>query len=234
LEIQVDITQSNLLQSLKEVQKFLDEHGPRLGVVNQTGARKKLDDAVVEITQIAAVQAGAGMAARSATRTLLGLTASLVNHHMKPIARIAAAELPPVPELAPLSLPKENQTGERLVALARGMAAEAAKYESTFVHAGLPLDFIKQLDAAADALAAAVGYRKQRLGERGGATEMLDVQLKAARKVVKVLDAFVKTAGKDDVSLLASWKIVKRLRQPSTKAPAATAIPAAPASGGAA
>ena len=155
---------------------------------------------------------------------------------MAPIAHIAGAELPPTPELAPLAMPKTRQNGERLIGQARGMAAEAAKYESTFVQAGLAPDFIQQLLAAADALAAAIGDHKLRKGDRGGATEALAKQLSAGRKVVKVLNDFVQKTGQDDIALLGAWRIVKRLRQASAvkEVAASEAAPAAATTGGAA
>jgi hypothetical protein len=113
------------------------------------------------------------------------------------------------------------QTGERLAAKARGMATEAEKYEGAFVTAGLPGDFIKQLRDAADALTSLISQRKQSAAERGAATKLLRAELREAKKVVLVLDGFVKTAAKDNPKLLVTWKILKRLRRQTVTPPEA-------------
>jgi hypothetical protein len=98
--------------------------------------RKRFDEYVEELTRLADTQTAADLAAMSATRRVYGLTQALINHHMTHVARIAAVELPPGPELATLAMPKSTITGERLASKARGMATQAAKCESTFIAAG--------------------------------------------------------------------------------------------------
>lgn len=228
----MQIRQGNILQSLKSIQRFLDDHSAELAGIAETGARRKLDDLVTKLSGTAVVQSGSRLAARSATRKLRVLTQALLDHHMAPIARIAKAELPPTPALAPLGMPKARETNERLVALARAMAGEAAKFRDTFIHAGLPEDFIEQLRAAADALAVFLGERKQYEADRGAATKTIITTLAEARKVVDVLDSFVKTRAQHDASLRAAWKIVKRLpRTAVITKPAATTTPALTAGG---
>jgi hypothetical protein len=233
---QMDIKQGNLLESLKEIQKFLDEHQAELPGVSDTGMRKQLDKAIADLKQLAATQTANDLAAKSVTRKLGMLSETLIEHRMAAVARIAAVALPPGPEIAPLSKPKANQTRERLVALARGMAREAKKFESTFVEAGLPLDFIAQLDASADQLAELLSERKQRTADRGAATKLLDTQIQEARRVVRVLDSFVKTAARDNEMLLVTWKILKRPSRSSfgTAAPTPTPTPTPTLSAGAA
>ena len=209
----MDLKQSNRLQWLKEVQKFLDERAAELPGLSTTGMRKKFDDAVEEVSKLAATQTSADLRAMSTTRRLHSLTAALIEHHMTHVARIAKVALPPGPELVPLGLPKRAVTGERLAARARGMATEAQKYESTFVAAGLPSDFIQQLRDSADALTGLISQRKQSIAERGAATKLLGTEIREACRVVRVLDGFVKTTGKDNPKLLVTWNIVKKQKQ---------------------
>jgi hypothetical protein len=213
--------QSNTLEWLKEIQKFLDERAAELPGLSATGMRKKFDDTVEEVAKLAATQTSADLRAMSTTQRIRGLTTALIDHHMTHVARVAKVALPPGPELVPLGVPKRAVTGERLAARARGMATEAQKYESTFVQAGLPSDFIQQLRDAADALTGLIGQRKQSAAERGAATKLLTTEIKEAKKVVQVLDAFVKTTGKNNAKVLVTWKIVrKRRQQASTPTPA--------------
>ena len=87
-------TQGSTLQSLRNVQAFLDANADKLAGVVKTGARKQLDDAVAELSSHASEQEGSNLASQSATRRQRSLRAALIRDHMEPIARIARAELP--------------------------------------------------------------------------------------------------------------------------------------------
>lgn len=227
--------QSDLLLSLKEIQSFLDEHSAKLPGINRSGTRKKLDAAVVELAEAAVIQSGSALAAKSATSKQNILVQQLRDEHMWPIARLAAIELAPLPEISPLAMPKGTQTGERLVADARGMADEAEKFEPTLIEAGLPGDFLEEIRGAADALADWLVMRKQHRAKGGGATEVMTRQVAQARKIIRGLDVCVRKEGKEDTALLGAWKVVKRLRQPGGAAHAASVASApalTPATGG--
>lgn len=209
----MELTQARKLQSLKEIQRFLDDHASALGGLASTGMRRRLDQSIISLARMATAQTSNALASQSATQKVRLLTGELLTYHMAPISRIAGIALPHLPELGPLGMPPARETGERLVAVARGMAAEAAKYQTTLVQAGLPDDFIGRLTEATEALAVAIADRKQRQAHRGAATRLLARGLVEARKVVNVLDAFVKAAARGDDTMLATWKIVKRQRK---------------------
>jgi hypothetical protein len=80
---------------------------------------------------------------------------------MAPIARIAAADIPNLPELSPLRMPRGKPTAEKLASFAYGMGAAAAPFADTFTKAGLGADFVAQLSAAADAVVGVVATRRQ-------------------------------------------------------------------------
>jgi type VI protein secretion system component VasF len=60
--------------------------------------------------------------------------------------------------------------------------------------------------------------RMQSRGLRGGATSGLRQRLSAGRRIVHVLDAFVKSALKDNGPLLANWNVVKRVQRTTGRA----------------
>src|SRR5262249_21146094 len=146
-------------------------------------------------------------ASKGATRKKQDLRTALLRDHMSKIARIAAADLPRVPELEPLRMPRGQPTVAKLAALAEGMAKTAALHADVFMAAGLPADFIAQLTAATDAMTGAVTQRISSRSLVGGATVGLKDRLSAGRKIVHVLDAFVRSALKDDPVLLRSWNM---------------------------
>jgi hypothetical protein len=217
-------SQGSVLESLQAVQTFLTDNADKLGAVVKTGARQKLDDAIVELTTHAEEQQGSHLAAQGNTQEKRSLQLVLRRDHMAPIARIARADLPPTPAVEPLKMPKGRPTAARLAALADGMANAATPFADTFISAGLPTDFIAQLRAATTAMVASVAERNQNRGKRGGATTGLKQKLGRARRIVHVLDAFIQTALKDDQALLSSWNIVKRVRR-NTNRPATPATP---------
>jgi hypothetical protein len=231
--VPVQTLQGSTLQSLVAVQNFLDAHQDTLGSAQISGSRKKLDDLVAQLTNHAAVQQGSTFAVLGATQTHRSLRAALVRDHMRPIARIAKAELPSTPAVEPLKMPRGQLSVRRLAAVAQGMAQAAAPFTDVFTGAGMPADFIAQLTAASDAVVASVGARMQTKGTLGGATQGLKTMLSRGRRIVHVLDAFVTTALQDDPVTLASWNIVKRVQltaRPGTVAPATPASTPTPAS----
>jgi hypothetical protein len=219
------------------VKAFLETNAAKLAGVVQTGARRKLDDAIAELASHVTIQSGSFLDAKGSTQRHVALRAALLRDHMAPIAKIAAADLPNTPAVKPLRMPKGRPTAEKLSAAAYGMGEAAAKFADTFTGAGLPADFVNRLTGAADAMIAALGDRTQSRGQRSGATKGLQATLSRGRKTVAVLDAMVKSALHSDPSLLAEWNAVKRVRVvPSRPAPDAQPTPAAAAAptGGAA
>jgi hypothetical protein len=217
--------QGTMSESLRSVESFLDAHADKLGDVVKTGARQKLTDVIAALDVHASEQTGGALASQGATRKKQSVRQALLRDHMAKIARIAAADLPNVPELEPLRMPRGNPTVEKLAALAAGMAKTAAPYADVFIAAGLPTDFITQLTAATDAMTGANSERTSNRGRRSGATVGLKERLSAARKIVHVLDAFVKSALKNDPPLLRNWNLVKRVPRPTGRAASATVSP---------
>lgn len=204
--------QGSTLQSLRTVQLFLDSNADRLSAVNTTGARRQLDALIVALDGHVATQAGSHLIAMGLTQKQYALREALLRDHMAMIARIAAATLSPTEELIKLRMPIGRPTVERLAAAAHGMAQAAEPFAAAFVSDGMPVNFMEQLTGAADALVSSMTDRTNSRGSRRGATKGLETTLSRGRKIVHVLDAFVKSALRDEPSLLANWNVVKRVR----------------------
>lgn len=219
----MQITQGHMLLSLRAVQDFLDANSATLSAVVQTSTRQKLDDAVTELSGHASDQSGNTLSAQGSTKKHRALRTVLIRDYMAPIARIAQIELPFTPEIEPLRMPKARANVEQLVAAARGMATAAAPHAQTFIAAGLPVDFIVQLNAVSAAMLGSRREREQSIGRVSGATSSLRTKLVSARQVVHALDALVRVALKDDSTLLATWNQVKRVQKTRGRAVAITA-----------
>ena len=218
-------TQGNMLVSLHAVETFLDDNAAALvGVIN-TGARQKLKAAIADLSVYASDQTGGALISQSSTQGKQSLRLALVRDHMAQIARIAQAELPHMPQVAPLRLPRGRPTIPKLVSAAEGMAKAAAPYAGVFIGNGLPIDFIEQLNAAAGTLLASVSDHTNIQGKRKTATKGVKAKLTVGRRIVHILDTYVKSALKDDPNLLAGWNTVKRVQRTGTRA-SATVTPA--------
>lgn len=224
--------QGNMLQSLRSVQAFLEENAAKLTSVVNSGARQRLDDAIAELATHVSDQSGSHLASQGATQKQRVLRAALLRDHMGPVSRIARADLPQTPEIEPLRMPRGRPTVERLAAAAYGMAKAAMAHAPVFIAAGLPADFVAQLEAAADALVLSLNERSQSQGKRSGATKGLATRLAAGRRIVNVLDAFVQSALKNDPTLLANWNKVQRVQRvavrpasPTVSAPTSSPAP---------
>ena len=94
-----------MLESLRSVEHFLDENGDKLTAVVNTGARQRLTAAITDLSTHVSEQTGSNLAAQGATQKKEALRQSLIRDHMSKIARIAAADIPNLPELSPLRMP---------------------------------------------------------------------------------------------------------------------------------
>jgi hypothetical protein len=200
------------LESVRGARDFLDANAARLPGIADGFQRQKLDGIIVELEGFVGAQAGNALKATGATRKHATMRRELLRDHMAPIAKIAAAE-PQIPELEALTMPAGNMSIERLRQAAIGMAKAAEQYADVFIKSSLPADFINELLAAADAMVAPVGARKQSRASRAGATKGLTAALSAARKTVHALDALIKRALKDDTALVAAWRTASRVEK---------------------
>ena len=205
--------QGTRLESLRAVQAFLIEHADRLPDVADSGARRKFDGILAELSRHVADQSGSALAAQGATRKLHALRRALIRDHMLPISTIASAEFTVAPEVEPFRVPRGNPAVHKLAAAAHGMAKAAAPHAALFISSGRRSDFIARLTDAADAVVESANDRSQRSGKRIGATKGLKTKLASARRMVRVLDAFISSAAHDDPVLLANWRTVRRVRR---------------------
>jgi hypothetical protein len=218
-----------MLTALESTRRFLDDNQAALVGVVSPATRQKLDDTIGELASTATAQdqftrdLKGSFAVQAACRT------ALIRDHMAPIAKIATLELSHVPELVKLSLPRKRVTIQQLGALADGMAEAARPYAQIFVDAGRRTDFIDRLKQAADQMRAAAYDGAQGRVRIKGTTTGLTQKLSRARKVVHMLDAFVKEAVSSDKSILDSWNIAKRVRLSTSSAHTTTPGASTPA-----
>jgi hypothetical protein len=156
-------------------------------------------------------QASNTLNAKSQTAAQAVLRRDLVNHHMRPVATIAAAHLRDVPGFKARQVPKFGVKAAVLVQDATAMAEAARAYQQVFVGNGRPENFADALVAAAAAVRASIDARAKCITNRAGARDGLKATATRAHLVLRFLDAQVQSALVDDPKTLAAWKSVKRI-----------------------
>ena len=183
----MDGIQATQLQSLRAAQQFLDAHGPSIGTINSSGARRRMDELVTQVEQCLTTQEAALIAGRGETRRYQQLRQALLTLHMAPIEAIAHRELASTPEVSAVSIPRGNPSVTRLAAAARGMAQLATSHAPIFIEAGLPTDFIARLLTATDAMQASFDARSRWKSERRIATASVARHLRGGRQQLHIL-----------------------------------------------
>jgi hypothetical protein len=191
------------------VQRFLDVNVPVLAAVNGAGARKTLDAAVGALSTQANTQEATKQKGQGETKKQRALRVAL-EKQMRAIDHIGRSVLTGVPELATLRMPAANVSTQVLLEKAAAMAQTAAAHVSIFTDAGLPADFLTQLQAACDAIPASQGDRDEAGNSRVAATAATEKEATRIRRAVKVLDSLVKLQLSDTDPLLAAWRSAKR------------------------
>ena len=214
---------------LRRVQQFLDEFAVKLFAANAAAARKEFDQLVEEMGVNETAQASSTLNAKSQTADQAVLRRDLVNHHMRPVATIAAAHLRDVPGFKALQLPKVGVKVAVLVQDATAMAEAARAYQQVFVENGRPQDFADALGAAATAVRASIDARAKSIASKAAARAGLKATATRAHLVLRFLDAQVKSAAGDDPKILAAWKSAKRIGKGKV-VPIEATIPASTAS----
>src|SRR5689334_18237723 len=219
--------------ALRRMQQFLDDNPETLVLVNQSGARKELDDAVTRMAAHAVDQVAGRRTSEGETAKQASLRQTLRYDHMQPIAVIAGQRLREQPEFKLLRLPPWNVKGIALTTAARDMANAAEKYTDLFVQRGLAPDFVAQLRTAADQLDQSLGLRDQSQGQRTGATEGLRTETTKARAIIRLLESLVMPKLGTNDELIREWRFASHITRPrstpDTTPQPGTSQPATPA-----
>ena len=205
--------EANQLDALRNVQAFLDANRDRLPAIATSGMRRQLDESLARLAQHADDQTSSAAWSRNCTQRYHALRRRLLRSHLVPIALIARTTQPPLSELEQFRIPHGKPTAQQLAAAAHAMAEAAAPHADTFVAAGMPEDFIGALEDASNAMMSELAVRAQERARHRIATEALRAGITSARRVVKVLDAFVRSACELDAGMIAGWESVTHVRR---------------------
>ena len=116
-----------------------------------------------------------------------------------------------VPGIRILHMPEQGLSNQKYVNAARALLIQATTYESVLVEHGLAHDFIAQLQAAVNAVQAGIDARAAARTGVASAMEAVAQNIALGRQFVKVIDATLTKALRNNPVKLAEWKSVKRV-----------------------
>ena len=202
-------------QRLKDVRGFLTDRKAVFPGITDTSAYRTVDTSIGDLESHDAVPGESIRTAQSAMISARSIADALVRDLLSPMVRIARAELPNTPEVAPLRVLADKRSVLRLASAARGMAKAAVPFKDVFVKAGMSQDFLDRIEGAAAAIGDAVTTRNARQVRGSGATKGVEATLRAAGRAVHVLDGLVRSTLRGNAELLGEWERAKRLRVPT-------------------
>jgi hypothetical protein len=138
------------------------------------------------------------------------LVSELRYRHMQPIATFARARLQGAPDFAALTRSTLKLQPKPMVHAAQAMATAAAPHADVLAKGGFP-DCIAKLNAAVEALTAAMEDRANTRISKVRATKELHDQVQRGRKAVTMLHAVVNNVFGHDATFMTGWNAARRV-----------------------
>jgi len=202
----MDSRQKVVLNVLRRIQRFLDEHSGVLSSVNRTRARIALDDLVFSAELAEGAQRRAAARSKRLTAQRKALRRQLRAAHLRPIIAFARAKGEVLPVLSCMGMPSKDAPDLELMIAARAIATMAVQKQRVFLDEGFPLDFVERLVAAIAAMEAAESECSRCRMEGRRATVILADLIKRGRGLSRVIDALVVARIADNARLMAVWR----------------------------
>ena len=199
------------IEALDRVEGFLDKSRDSLTTAITSTAHENFSASRGRMIENMIAQEEHTRGIRSAGGVSRRLASRLLRKHMRPISVVARKQLPEVEEFRALTLPKRRKHFLALAAAGIGMARAAKKHEATFIAAGLPADFIDQLEKASQALQQSVADKGAIKALRVTATRGLRNEGRAAMYALRLLDTLVRGELDPNNPLLDEWANVSRV-----------------------
>jgi len=202
----MDTRQKKVLLIMTRVQCFLDRHSRAVGAVNQSRARRALDDLVCASQFSAAAQEATMIRSRSQTARRRELRERLRSAHLRPIVAFLRAHEDDRSIHWRVRMPAKGLCDLRFLAEAEHISRVTTEHRRAFVEQGFAEDFVERLVAAIEEVRKAEADSSQARLDGRCATVAITELTKRARGLLRVIDALVVAQIADDAALLAAWK----------------------------
>ena len=174
-----------------------------------------LQDVVHDLNASSEQQDASTRLTRGETARQRALRNALWDQHMVRVSQIArqAFDIPGMDEK--FALPAKRSDNEAILSSARGMLQAAEAHAEVFVQqVGLPARSFQEFRSAIEALAGALPTRVDGQNRKKKSKEAIEELVKRGVSAVQVLDAIVRPSLASKPDLLATWKSVKRPKEP--------------------
>ena len=204
---------------VQRVQEFLDAQVAKLAETIPASLRARIDQVVRRLSEQQAEQTLATAMAAAETAKKNEYRLDVYIRFLRPIGRIAVIVFDDSRELRSLVMSAASMRQPRFLERAALVADVASTYPKVFVGHGMKADFIDQLRALLDQIRSAGDSHDHYMGRQVAATASLESAAKYARDIVRLLDALLTPALKNDPALLADWAASKRISTAETAPP---------------
>jgi hypothetical protein len=206
-----------LLGSYERVQAFLVANPPPNPSPAYAAKREAIAASIARLNTLLSDQAAGQKESQDDTGRIRLACRNLRENHLAKISQLAKALLARDPAVRKaLALPDWRLPTKRLIADAEGFLTSAARYSRQFIEAGRPENFLEQIDAAIEAVRAAVAEREASRRRHVGARAGLRQEFQAARRLLLELDVLVRESVRGNQQALAQWELAKRVQKVGT------------------
>jgi len=150
------------------------------------------------------------------------LREDLIRTHMTPLSVVSRTLLTSADDVSAFRVPARTRPFAAFVAAGYGMADAAKRNEPALLAGGLSSGFIDKLLGATDALRDSLNAKSQTNALQVEATAGLRKAGRVGRNAIRVLNALVRAAVKDDNTLLDRWTNISRVAVAATSAAVAS------------
>jgi len=216
-------TQHKLFEALDRVDEFLEQNREVLGTVVPASAQENFRASRTQLVEHMKAQDSFQRATHTTVAAKRVLREELIRNHMIPLAVVSRTRLAGSNDANAFRLLSRSRPFAAFVVAGYGMADAATLNESALLAGGLPSGFIDRLIGATDALRDAVNAKSETNARQVEATAGLRKAARIGRDAIRVLNALVRSALKDENTLLDRWTNISRVAAAAT--PAAVASP---------
>ena len=212
------------IKSIHKVDHFMKQSAPRVAVL--AAAEKRIDLHVARLGRLAQQQYGAHQMKPRDSFEVQQLAARLREHRLLQVARHGKVILRHAPgaERA-LKVPGKNSSPTAICDAAGRIYKLVRPHARLFVDRGLPKDFAIGIRDATRELRALLKETGKYKREHAEATAALQVEIRAARAEVNVIDALLLPWTSRDGVLRRTWEIAKRVGPRKGRPPKGRARP---------
>jgi hypothetical protein len=204
--------QKAVLARFTRIRQFLDRHGREVAPVNQSRARKDLDELVHTLRAEVAGQRTTIEKGRRLLAERRALRETLWSVHLRPIVAVARARGAKSSQLAHLVVPRPG-TAETLVGIeVKVIANIIGEHRQLFLAEGFPEDFVQRLLDAAQAVYTARMRYFACGAECTRATFAIAQALERGTRLVSILRALVLERLGKNPRLAAEWRAIVRVK----------------------